>query len=90
MTLAANIRTSWRDGVNPGGYGRLQQWWNAVQQDQARTITFSDVMTRVFSSNSAALSVLRKFGLVGLELLPSLKQQFTQQALGYQASRARL
>jgi 2-octaprenyl-6-methoxyphenol hydroxylase len=90
MALAANIRTSWRDGVNPGSYGRLQQWWEAVQQDQARTITFSDVMTRVFSSHSTALSVLRKFGLVGLELLPALKQEFTQQALGYQAPRARL
>lgn len=90
MALAVNIRGSLESGINPGRFTRLQQWWTSVQQDQARTITFSDAMTRLFSSSSSSLALLRKAGMVGLELLPPLKRQFAKQAMGYAASAARL
>jgi 2-octaprenyl-6-methoxyphenol hydroxylase len=90
MALAANIRQSCAEGVNPGTFARLRAWWDGVQQDQARTITFSDAMTRIFSSRSTSLTLLRKFGMVGLELLPPLKRHFAQQAMGYASPGARL
>lgn len=90
MALAANIRQSLSAQESPGSYARLQAWWDVVQQDQARTITFSDLMTRLFSSSNPSLALLRKFGMVGLELLPPLKNQFAQQAMGYASRAARL
>ena len=90
MALAANVRQSLREGVAVGSSRRLQQWWNEVQRDQQRTIEFSDGMTRLFSSPNVALSLLRKGGMAGLELLPPLKQLFMQQALGFAGPAVRL
>lgn len=90
MALAANFRQSMQGAQNPGAFARLQAWWDVVAQDQAHTITFSDVMTRLFSSSNPSLALLRKFGMVSLELVPPLKRQFAQQALGYASPAARL
>lgn len=90
MALAANVRQSLRDGQRVGNVTRLQAWWQQVQQDQARTIGFSDGMTRLFSNPNTGLSLLRKGGMAGLELLPPLKRLFMQQALGYHAPSVRL
>lgn len=90
MALAANVRQSLRDSVPVGSSKRLQHWWNEVQRDQQRTITFSDGMTRLFSSPNVALSLLRKGGMAGLELLPPLKQLLMHQALGFEGPAVRL
>jgi 2-octaprenyl-6-methoxyphenol hydroxylase len=90
MALAENIRQSLTSGVSPGSFSRLQAWWDVVQQDQARTITFSDAMTKLFSNSSPSLALLRKLGMVGLELLPPLKRQLARQAMGYASAGARL
>jgi 2-octaprenyl-6-methoxyphenol hydroxylase len=90
MALAANVRQSLRGGHSVGHSSRLQAWWHQVEQDQGRTISFSDGMTRLFSNPNPALSVLRKGGMAGLELLPPLKGLFMQQALGYHGPSVRL
>ena len=90
MALAANARQSLQQQLNPGSFARLHAWWQAVQQDQARTITFSDRMTKLFSSSRPTLALLRKFGMASLELLPPLKNQLAQQAMGYQSPGVRL
>jgi 2-octaprenyl-6-methoxyphenol hydroxylase len=90
MALAANVRQSLQQQLDPGNFNRLQAWWEVVEQDQLRTITFSDVMTKMFSSSSLAMALLRKLGMVGIELLPPLKQQLARQAMGYQAPAVRL
>ena len=90
MALAANVRQSLEQQLDPGSFARLQAWWNLVQKDQLRTITFSDVMTKMFSSSSLSLALLRKLGMVGIELLPPLKQQLARQAMGYQSPAVRL
>lgn len=90
MALAANVRQSLQQQLNPGSFARLQAWWQQVQHDQARTITFSDRMTKLFSSSRPTLALLRKFGMASLELMPPLKNQLAQQALGYQSPGVRL
>jgi 2-octaprenyl-6-methoxyphenol hydroxylase len=90
MALAANVRQSLQQQMNPGSYERLSGWWQVVQQDQARTITFSDSMTKLFSSSRPTLALLRKFGMASLELMPVLKNQLTRQAMGYQTPAVRL
>jgi len=90
MALAANVRQSLQQQLDPGNFNRLQAWWEVVQKDQLRTITFSDVMTKMFSNNSSLMALWRKLGMVGIELLPPLKQQLARQAMGYQAPAVRL
>lgn len=90
MALAANVRQSLQARQDPGSVLRLQAWWEVVQKDQLRTITFSDVMTRLFSTNNTAMAVLRKLGMIGIELLPPVKQHLARQAMGYQSPAVRL
>src|SRR5690606_9123662 len=52
MMLAANVRDSLRQQHDPGAFTRLQQYRQAVHQDQSYTIAFSDYMTRLFSSTN--------------------------------------
>ncbi len=53
-----------------------------MQQDQSHTIAFSDYMTRLFSSNSRVLGLVRQVGMVSIDLLPPLKHQLSRQAMG--------
>jgi 2-octaprenyl-6-methoxyphenol hydroxylase len=90
MMLAANIRESMRQQQNPGAFTRLQQYRQAVQQDQSYTIAFSDYMTRLFSSTNRSLALVRQFGMASIDLLPPLKQRFSRQAMGLGEPRVRL
>lgn len=60
----------------------LQQYLDRQGKDQSRTINFTHYMTRLFSSNHAALIWARKFGLFSIDLMPTLKQSFVRQAMG--------
>src|SRR5690606_17592514 len=82
MVLAANMRESVKHGLNPGVFVRLQAYLDAVQQDQNVTISFSDYMTRLFSSNSRLLALVRQFGMASIDLLPPVKHQLSRQAMG--------
>lgn len=88
MQLAANIQASLQQQISPGTYTRLQAYLDAVNQDQRHTIGFSDYMTRMFSSENPALALLRKFGMVSIDLLPPLKHQLSRQAMGLAQPRA--
>lgn len=90
MMLAANIRSSLRQRLDPGAFTRLQQYREAVMQDQSYTIAFSDYMTRLFSSTNRSLALVRQFGMATIDLLPPLKQRFSRQAMGLAEPRVRL
>ncbi|MGV3591147.1 MAG: FAD-dependent monooxygenase, partial [Gammaproteobacteria bacterium] len=90
MVLAANIRSSLRQQLDPGNFTRLQQYRQAVMQDQSYTIAFSDYMTRLFSSTNRSLALVRQFGMATIDLLPPLKQRFSRQAMGLAEPRVRL
>ena len=82
MMLARNIRESLQQQASPGAFTRLQQYRQAVQQDQTRTIAFSDYMTRLFSSKSRVLGLVRQFGMASIDLVPPLKHELSRQAMG--------
>lgn len=90
MMLASNIRESLRRQQSPGAFARLQQYRVAVEQDQSHTIAFSDYMTRLFSSNSHALGLVRACGMASIDLVPPLKQQLSRQAMGLAEPRVTL
>lgn len=90
MTLARNIRESVQAGSSPGDFSRLVRYREAVQQDQSHTITFSDYMTRLFSSSNRALGLVRQLGMASIDLVPPLKNQLTRQAMGLAEPRVSL
>jgi 2-octaprenyl-6-methoxyphenol hydroxylase len=90
MALARNIRESIQLAQSPGAFARLQQYLEAVRQDQSHTIAFSDYMTRLFSTGNRALSLVRQFGMASIDLVPPLKNQLARQAMGLAEPRVSL
>lgn len=90
MLLADTILQALRAGEDPGSFVRLQQYVARARADQQLTIGFSDYMTRLFSSSSAALVWARRFGMASIDLLPPLKHALSRQAMGLAHPRVRL
>jgi 2-octaprenyl-6-methoxyphenol hydroxylase len=82
LLLADNILHSLRTATDPGAFPRLQAYLARALSDQQLTISFSDYMTRLFSSNSTPLVWARRFGMASIDLLPSLKHVLSRQAMG--------
>ena len=80
--LASTLRGAVADGADLGSMDGLQQYICKQEFDQKRTIMFTDTITRLFSSNSQGKILARKFGLITIDLMPSIKQGFAEQAMG--------
>ncbi|MFP6825404.1 MAG: 2-octaprenyl-6-methoxyphenyl hydroxylase [Pseudohongiellaceae bacterium] len=80
--LASTLRGAVADGADLGSMDVLQQYICKQEFDQKRTIMFTDTITRLFSSNSQGKILARKFGLITIDLMPSIKQGFAEQAMG--------
>jgi len=80
--LASTLSEAVADGANLGSMDVLQQYICKQELDQKRTIIFTDTITRLFSSNSRSKILARKFGLIAIDLMPSIKQEFAEQAMG--------
>lgn len=65
-----------------GDLATLQRYAAIQADDQARTVAFSDQVTRLFSTDQPLLAAGRNLGLLGLELLPPAKRWFARQAMG--------
>lgn len=68
----------------PGELSVLQEYLEQQAFDQTRSIQFTDRMTRLFSSGDSARVWARKFGILSIDLLPSVRRQFARQAMGLQ------
>lgn len=90
MLLAGNIRQSLEQATDPGEFKRLLAYRRASERDQRLTISFSDYMTRLFSSTSWTLQGLRQFGMASIDLLPPFKHALSRQAMGMAHPRASL
>lgn len=80
--LASTLREAVADGVDLGAMDVLQQYICRQEIDQKRMIMFTDTITRLFSSNSRGKILARKFGLIAIDLMPSIKQGFVEKAMG--------
>lgn len=69
-------------GGAPGDLRQLEQFRRAQQQDQARTIGFSDRVPDLFMHSDPVLSLGRDLVLSGMDFLPALKREFVRQAAG--------
>ncbi|WP_426415113.1 2-octaprenyl-6-methoxyphenyl hydroxylase [Aestuariirhabdus sp. LZHN29] len=82
MTLSRVLEQGLAEGRSVGELGLLQRYLDLQQQDQQRTVGFSDRVVRLFSNRHLGLSQARGLGLLALELSPPLKHWFTRQAMG--------
>ncbi|WP_331344818.1 2-octaprenyl-6-methoxyphenyl hydroxylase [Cellvibrio sp. UBA7661] len=80
--LAEILRKAVADNQSLGDLSVLQQYVAMQALDQEITIEFSDKLVRLFSNNQLPLIALRHLGLLSLESLPLLKDQFVAQTMG--------
>ncbi len=80
--LVKILATAIVEGRPPGEMSVLQEYLDRQQADQARTIGFTHYMTHLFSSNNSAKVLFRKFGLFAIDLIPGLRKNLAEQAMG--------
>ena len=68
--------------VAPGEVRNLQAYLESQNQDQFESVLFTDQTVKLFSNNQWGHSAIRKLGLLGLELMPSMRSRFAQSAMG--------
>lgn len=65
-----------------GELSLLQRYVQQQQFDQQKTISFSDYLPALFSSNFPPLSLLRNLGLSTMDMMPRAKKHFIHHAAG--------
>lgn len=80
--LAELIVAAARDNRDPGTMDVLQKFLQAQSDDQANTIAFSDLTTRLFSNAQPALALGRNLGLLLMDLMPPARGWFARHAMG--------
>jgi len=75
---------------DPGDNRLLQQYSRWRQADQSATIAWSDGITRLFAHPSMLVAGLRTAGFMAHALLPGLRRQVANKAMGYRGRVPRL
>jgi len=75
---------------DPGESRLLQQYSRWRQSDQSSTIAWSDGITRLFAHPSMLAAGLRTAGFMAHALLPGLRRQVANKAMGYRGRVPRL
>lgn len=66
-----------------GSMQTLLRYTEAREEDQALMIGVTDGLTKLFSSDARSKVLLRKTGLLSLDLIPALKRSFGARAMGF-------
>ncbi len=69
-------------GESPGDMNNLQQFLEACDSDQSRTIGLTDMLITLFSNREYGKVMARKMGMLSIEMIPALRKQFARQAMG--------
>lgn len=69
-----------------GEMNMLLEYVASQEADQTITTQFTHNITKLFSSNNDAKVWLRKFGLVSIELMPTLRRGLAERAMGLSKS----
>lgn len=80
--LARVLSEGISQGLPLGDLGNLQRYEQRQQQDQERTIQFSDRVPALFMQSDPIVGLARDLALSGLDLLPSFKRGFVRYAAG--------
>ena len=80
--LVETLREGIAEKMSPGDLALLQRYLDKQFLDQQITIEFSDKLVRLFSNNQLPLIAMRHLGLLSLESIPLIKNQFIAQTMG--------
>ncbi|TDG15560.1 2-octaprenyl-6-methoxyphenyl hydroxylase [Seongchinamella unica] len=83
--LAGVLADAAERGESYGSLAVLQRYERRQQDDQRRTIEFSDRLPSLFMQTDPVLGLVRDAALSGLDLLPPLKRNFVNHAAGLAA-----
>ncbi|MEQ8408259.1 MAG: 2-octaprenyl-6-methoxyphenyl hydroxylase [Gammaproteobacteria bacterium] len=67
---------------SPGSMAVLQRYLDQQMQDQQRVITFTDQLVSLFSSARMHKALIRKLGLLSIDMIPTLRHQLARSAMG--------
>ena len=82
VCLVETLRDALAANQSPGDLTVLRSYLHKQSFDQQITIEFSDKLVRLFSSDQLPLIALRHLGLLSLESIPLIKNQFVAQTMG--------
>lgn len=88
--LTATLAEGAQAGSAPGDLKLLQRYLDRRQSDQSRTILASDGLPRLFGTSSKTVAAARGLGLMALDLMPDLREQFARYGMGLETPAARL
>lgn len=80
--LVESLLLAQEQGASFGDMKVLQYYLDGQVKDQQQAILATDTLVRLFSNSSIPKSLVRKCGLLSLELVPGLKQGFAKRAMG--------
>ena len=80
--LVETLREAITKNQSPGDLRVLQSYLDRQSLDQQITIEFSDKLVRLFSNDQLPLIAMRHLGLLSLESIPLIKNQFIAQTMG--------
>ena len=87
--LAEMLANAAERGTDLGAEPVLAAYVKSRRRDQTGTAVFTDLLTRIFSNPLRSVGVARDSGLLGLELLPSLRREFLRRSAGLIQRRTR-
>jgi len=82
VCLVETLRAAIAKNTSPGDLTVLQSYLDKQSLDQQITIEFSDKLVRLFSNDQLPLIAMRHLGLLSLESIPLIKNQFIAQTMG--------
>lgn len=82
VCLVETLREAIAEHKSPGDLAVLQSYLQKQALDQQITIEFSDKLVRLFSNDQLPLIAMRHLGLLSLESIPLIKNQFVAQTMG--------
>lgn len=80
--LATTLSNAKTQGKKYGDMSVLQAYLDGQCQDQQQAILATDTLVKMFSNRSVSKSLIRKFGLLSIETIPSVRRGFAKRAMG--------
>ena len=71
-----------QNGLPLGDLSALESYLERQQLDQQQTIALSDLLPTLFSFKTAPVALARNMGLLALDAMPPLRQQFARLGMG--------
>ena len=90
LTLAELLADTAQAGGDPGAPELLETYAQRRCEDRAGTIAFSDGLARFTTSEAPPLKLLRSFGLLALDRIPSLQGALVKRGMGFRGHVPRL